>query len=51
MMDLSRDEVPDLVTALVAMEVRIRSLKPVNTLEEYFLSLTKENEHVVTGSN
>ena len=51
MMDLSRDEVPDLVKALVGMDVLVRSLKPVNTLEEYFLSLTKENEHVVTGSN
>jgi ABC-type multidrug transport system ATPase subunit len=50
-MDIARDEIPLLVRQLVAMDVQVISLKPVNSLEEYFLSLTKEKIYVETGTN
>jgi len=50
-LDISRDEIPLLVRQLVEMEVQIISLKPVNSLEEYFLSLTKEKTYVEAGTN
>lgn len=50
-MDISRDDIPQLARQLVEMEVQIISLKPVNSLEEYFLSLTKEKVYVEAGSN
>jgi ABC-2 type transport system ATP-binding protein len=50
-MDISRDEIPLLVRQLVEMDVQVISLKPVNSLEEYFLSLTKEKSYVETGTN
>lgn len=39
-MKLSSEEIPDLVAFLVADGIRLLSLRPVNRLEEYFLSLT-----------
>jgi ABC-type multidrug transport system ATPase subunit len=39
-MKLSSEEIPDLVAFLVAEGIRLLSLRPVNRLEEYFLSLT-----------
>jgi len=50
-MDISRDEIPLLVRQLVEMDVQVISLKPVNSLEEYFLSLTKEKTYVEAGTN
>jgi len=50
-MDISRDEIPLLVRQLVEMDVQVISLKPVNSLEEYFLSLTKEKSYVEVGAN
>jgi ABC-type multidrug transport system ATPase subunit len=50
-MDITRDEIPLLVRQLVAMDVQVISLKPVNSLEEYFLSLTKEKIYVEAGTN
>lgn len=50
-MDISRDEIPLLVRQLVEMDVQVISLKPLNSLEEYFLSLTKEKSYVETGAN
>lgn len=40
-MKLSSEEIPDLVAFLVADGIRLLSLRPVNRLEEYFLSLTQ----------
>lgn len=37
---LAADEIPTLVESLVSRGVRLVSLKPVNRLEEYFLTLT-----------
>jgi ABC-type multidrug transport system ATPase subunit len=50
-MDISRDEIPLLVRQLVEMDVQVISLKPVNSLEEYFLSLTKEKAYVDVVAN
>jgi len=50
-MDISRDEIPFLVRQLVEMDIQIISVKPVNSLEDYFLSLTKEKAYVEAGTN
>jgi ABC-type multidrug transport system ATPase subunit len=50
-MDISRNDIPLLAKQLVDMEIQIISLKPVNSLEEYFLSLTKEKAYVEPGTN
>jgi ABC-type multidrug transport system ATPase subunit len=50
-MDIARNDIPILAKQLVAMEIQIISMKPVNSLEEYFLSLTKEKAYVETGTN
>jgi hypothetical protein len=45
-MDLSREEIPRLVSDLVARKVDILSLEPVHTLEDYFLNLTNAQADV-----
>ena len=50
-MDIARNDIPLLAKQLVDMEIQIISLKPVNSLEEYFLSLTKEKVYVEPGTN
>lgn len=50
-MDLSRHEIPTLVSDLVGMKVDILSLEPVHSLEDYFLQLTNARAHVDAGSN
>lgn len=49
LLDIARDEVPQVAAALVDNGVGIRSMKPVNTLEAYFLSLTNTPEDVDAG--
>jgi ABC-type multidrug transport system ATPase subunit len=49
LLDISRDDVPRVAAALVDKGVGIRSMKPVNTLEAYFLSLTNTPEDVDAG--
>jgi ABC-type multidrug transport system ATPase subunit len=49
LLDISRDEVPQVAAAMVDRGVGIRSMKPVNTLEAYFLSLTNTPEDVDAG--
>jgi hypothetical protein len=51
MLDLSRDDVPLMARTMVEQGVGIRSMKPVNSLEAYFLSLTNTPAHVVTGQD
>jgi ABC-type multidrug transport system ATPase subunit len=51
LMDIARDEIPMLVKHMVEMDIQIISLKPVNSLEEYFLTLTKEKAYVEAGTN
>jgi ABC-type multidrug transport system ATPase subunit len=43
---IHRKEVPMLVKSLVQMDIEIISLSPKHSLENYFLSLTTENQHV-----
>ncbi|MEO7393547.1 MAG: ABC transporter ATP-binding protein [Chitinophagaceae bacterium] len=46
LLKLHRNEVPDVMKHLVAMEVNVISLHSKHSLEDYFLSLTTENSHV-----
>jgi ABC-type multidrug transport system ATPase subunit len=48
---LPRHRIPDLNRDLVAGGVGVLSLQPRNSLEEYFLSLTGNNQHVATFAN
>lgn len=48
---LHRDEVPQLNRDLVNMNIDVLSLEPRNSLEEYFLSLTSNNQHVAAFTN
>jgi ABC-type multidrug transport system ATPase subunit len=45
---IHRNKVPMLVKDLVEMDIEIISLSPKHSLENYFLSLTTENQHVET---
>ena len=49
MLDISRDDVPRIAQSLVEQGIGIRSMKPVNSLEAYFLSLTNTPAHVAAG--
>jgi ABC-type multidrug transport system ATPase subunit len=51
LLDITRDDVPQVAAALVDKGVGIRSMKPVNTLEAYFLSLTNTPEDVDAGQH
>lgn len=50
-MNVQRSDVPELVRELVDMGVGLIALRPVNSLEEYFLSRTTEKAYVEAGSN
>ena len=50
-MNVHRSHVPDLVRDLVGMGVDLIALRPVNSLEEYFLSRTTEKAYVEAGTN
>ena len=45
---IHRNAVPVLVKDLVDMDIEIISLSSKHSLENYFLSLTTENQHVET---
>ena len=48
---IHRKNVPMLVKDLVRMDIEIISLSPKHSLENYFLSLTTENQHVEAFKN
>jgi len=48
---LDRMQIPDLHTDLAAMQIRLLSLQPRHSLEDYFLQVTSGNQHVHTYSN
>jgi ABC-type multidrug transport system ATPase subunit len=50
-LQLHRDEVAQLNRDLVNMGIDVLSLEPRNSLEEYFLSLTSNNQHVAAFTN
>ena len=43
---MNREEVPQLINDLVAMQVPVLSVNPMHSLEDYFLSLTTQAGHV-----
>ena len=43
---MNKDEVPQLISELVNMEVQLHSINPMHSLEDYFLSLTTQAGHV-----
>jgi len=45
---IHRNDLPMLVKDLVKMDIEVISLSPKHSLENYFLSLTTENQHVET---
>lgn len=48
---MNKDEVPQLITDLVNMQVPVLSVNPTHSLEDYFLSLTTQAGHVDTFAN
>lgn len=43
---MNKDEVPELIQGLIEMQVKILSINPTHSLEDYFLSLTTQPGHV-----
>jgi ABC-type multidrug transport system ATPase subunit len=48
---MNKEEVPQLITELVSMQVQILSVNPMHSLEDYFLSLTTQPGHVESFTN
>jgi len=48
---MHKEAVPQLIEDLVAMNVKLLSVNPVNSLEDFFLSLTTQPGHVETAAN
>jgi ABC-type multidrug transport system ATPase subunit len=51
LLQLHKEQVPLLNKDLVSMNIDILSLRPGNSLEKYFLSLTGTNQHVAAFTN
>jgi ABC-type multidrug transport system ATPase subunit len=45
-LNMNKNKIPELVTALTAMDIGIMALQPRHSLEDYFLSLTNNDTHV-----
>ena len=48
---MNKDEVPQLIAELVALQVPVVSVNPMHSLEDYFLSLTTQAGHVESFAN
>ncbi len=48
---MNKEDVSELIDDLVAMKVKLLSVNPVNSLEDFFLSLTTHPGHVETAAN
>ena len=48
---MNKEEVPQLITELVSMQVQLLSVNPMHSLEDYFLSLTTQPGHVESFAN
>ncbi len=48
---MNKEDVPQLITELVSMQVQVLSVNPMHSLEEYFLSLTTQPGHVESFAN
>jgi ABC-type multidrug transport system ATPase subunit len=51
LLQMNKQQVPELTADLVQAGAHIMALQPQNSLESYFLSLTTENRHVDTFTN
>ena len=45
---MNKEDVPKLISDMVSMEVKLLSINPMNSLEDFFLSLTTRSGHVET---
>ena len=50
-LNMNKNDVPQLIDDLVFMKVNLLSVNPVNSLEDFFLSLTTHPSHVETAAN
>ncbi|MBL7702378.1 MAG: ABC transporter ATP-binding protein [Ferruginibacter sp.] len=48
---MNKEDVPQLIAELVAMQVQVISVDPMHSLEDYFLSLTTQPGHVESFAN
>jgi hypothetical protein len=48
---MNKEEVPQLIAELVSLQVQLLSIKPMHSLEDYFLSLTTQPGHVESFAN
>lgn len=48
---MNKEDVPQLITDLVSMQVKVLSVNPMHSLEDYFLSLTTQAGHVESFAN
>jgi ABC-type multidrug transport system ATPase subunit len=48
---MNKEDVPQLIAELVAMQVQVISVDPMHSLEDYFLSLTTQAGHVESFAN
>lgn len=48
---MNKEDVPQLVADLVSMQVHVLSVSPMHSLEDYFLSLTTQPDHVESFTN
>jgi ABC-type multidrug transport system ATPase subunit len=51
LVEMHRNDIPDLNAMLVHADIPVMALQSVNALEAYFLSLTGSNQHVDTFTN
>ena len=50
-LNMNKNDVPQLIDDLVFMKVNLLSVNPVNSLEDFFLSLTTQPGHVESAAN
>ena len=48
---MHKEDVPELVRSLTDMDIKILSINPTNSLEQYFLSLTTQSGNVEAFTN
>jgi len=48
---MNKEDVPQLIADLVSLQVQLLSIKPMHSLEDYFLSLTTKPGHVESFAN
>jgi ABC-type multidrug transport system ATPase subunit len=51
LLKMHRDQIPQAIREIVAMNVKVLSFHSRHSLEDYFLSLTSDNQHVEAFTN